>query len=78
MSKWMTQLTKDFGMIAENIPEMEVVALPSPSLNWALGNGGIGEGKAVCFYGPESGGKSLLSLLTMIEIQKKDSNAIVA
>jgi len=74
----MTQLTKDFGMIAENIPEMEVVALPSPSLNWALGNGGIGEGKAVCFYGPESGGKSLLSLLTMIEIQKKDSNAIVA
>jgi recombination protein RecA len=78
MSKWMTQLTKQFGKVAQDLPEMEVVSLPSPSLNWAVGNGGLGEGKAICFYGPESGGKSLLSLLTMIEIQKKDPNAIVA
>ena len=79
MSKWMTQLTKDFGgVMAADLPDLQVISLPSPSLNWAVGNGGIYEGKAVTFYGPESGGKSLLSLLTMIEIQKADSNAIVA
>lgn len=78
MSNWMTQLTKQFGKVAEDLPDMQIVSLPSPSLNWAVGNGGLAEGKAICFYGPESGGKSLLSLLTMIEIQKKDSSAIVA
>ena len=78
-SKWMSKLTKDFGDIAENLPSptSNVIKFPSPSLNWALGNGGITEGKIACFYGPESAGKSLLSQLLMIEIQKKDPEAII-
>lgn len=77
--KWMTALCKDFGEIAENLPSPteNIIKFPSPSLNWALGNGGLTEGKIACFYGPESAGKSLLSQLLMIEIQKKDLGAIV-
>ena len=79
-NKWMTQLTKSFGKAAEDMPSMadSVISLPSPSLNWALGNGGIVEGKGICFYGPESAGKSLLALLALIEIQKKYTDGIVA
>jgi len=78
-NKWMTKLTKDFGKCADDLPSPtdSVVKFPSPSLNWALGNGGLTEGKIACFYGPESAGKSLLSQLLMIEIQKKDPEAIV-
>jgi recombination protein RecA len=77
-SKWMSKLTSDFGKIADDIPEPQesVIKMASPSLNWAMGNGGLVEGKAVCFFGPESGGKSLLMQLTLIEIQKKHKDAI--
>jgi recombination protein RecA len=77
-NKWMSKLTSDFGAIAESMPDPKdaVIPMPSPSLNWAIGNGGLVEGKAICFFGPESGGKSLLMQLTLIEIQKKDPNAI--
>ena len=80
MADWMSQLTKKFGEVAADMPSPaeSVISLPSPSLNWALGNGGLIEGKAVCFYGPESSGKSLLAQLTLIEIQKKYPDAIVA
>lgn len=79
MSDWMSKLTKKFGEVASNLPSPKdsVIALPSPSLNWAMGNGGVVEGKAICFYGPESSGKSLLAQLTLIEIQKKYPDAIV-
>jgi recombination protein RecA len=78
-NKWLAKLTKDFGEVAENLPSpsKDVIKFPSPSLNWALGNGGLTEGKIACFYGPESAGKSLLSQLLMIEIQKKDPEALV-
>lgn len=77
-SKWMSKLTADFGKIAANIPKPTdaVIPLASPSLNWAIGNGGLVVGKAICFYGAESGGKSLLMQLTMVEIQKQDPDAI--
>ena len=77
--KWMSRLVKDFGEIADNLPAVtdDVIKFPSPSLNWALGNGGLTVGKIATFYGPESAGKSLLSMLLMIEIQKKDPEAIV-
>ena len=77
-SKWMSKLTKDFGAIANSLPEPtdKVIPLASPSLNWAIGNGGLIEGKAICFFGAESGGKSLLMQLTMIQIQKQDPEAI--
>lgn len=71
-NKWMEKLTKEFGKAAADMPKPsdEVVALASPSLNWVVGNGGITRGKAVCFFGPESGGKSLLAQLLMIQLQK--------
>jgi len=71
--KWMSRLTKDFGMLAADTkaPSENVFKLASPSFNWAVGNGGISEGKVACLYGPESGGKSLLMQLMIIEIQKK-------
>lgn len=78
-NKWLSRLTKDFGTLAEDMPAPtdNIIKLPSPSLNWAIGNGGVTEGKIVTFYGPESAGKSLLSQLLMIEIQKKDPEAII-
>lgn len=77
-SKWMSKLTADFGKIAAALPKPtdQVIPLASPSLNWAIGNGGLVVGKAICFYGAESGGKSLLMQLTMAEIQKQDPDAI--
>lgn len=70
--KWMSKLTSSFGKAAADIakPSDSVVALPSPSMNWVVGNGGISRGKAVCLYGPESSGKSLLAQLIMIQLQK--------
>ena len=78
MSNWMSKLTKDFGTIAADMPSPTecTISLPSPSFNWAVGNGGLTEGKAVCFFGPESGGKSLLMYLTMIQIQQKYPDGI--
>lgn len=71
-NKWMSQLTKGVAKAASDLPKPSehVVSLPSPSLNWVVGNGGITRGKAVCFYGPESGGKSFLAQLLMIQLQK--------
>lgn len=72
MADWMTKLTKEFGKAAADMPKPtdSVVTLPSPSMNWVVGNGGITRGKAVCFYGPESSGKSLLAQLLMIQLQR--------
>lgn len=78
VSKWMSKLEGDFAKVAASMPKPSenVIQLPSPSFNWAVGNGGITEGKAVCFFGPESSGKSLLSQLALIEIQKKHPQSI--
>lgn len=73
-NKWMAKLAKDVGKMAAEMPSPtdKIVKLPSPSLNWVVGNGGITQGKAVCFFGPESGGKSLLMQLTLIELLKEN------
>lgn len=69
---WMSRLEDDFNKIAKDFKNTKnILKTPSPSLNWALGNGGLVEGKLAVMYGPESGGKSLLGILTLIEIQKK-------
>lgn len=77
-NKWLSKLTADFGQVAAKMPRPtdSVIQLPSPSLNWAIGNNGLIEGKAICFYGGESGGKSLLMQLVLIEIQKKHPEGI--
>ena len=78
MTKWMEKLTKDFGKLAEDMPSPgdNVIALDSPSFNWAVGNGGLVRGKAICLFGPESGGKSLMMQLIMAQIQQEDPEAI--
>jgi len=77
-SKWMKKLESDFAKVATDMPapSENVIQLLSPSFNWCVGNSGITEGKAVCFFGPESSGKSLLAQLCMIELQKKHPESI--
>ena len=80
-NKWMSKLTKDFGTLASDLHEqqnkdMDPITLDSPSLNWAVGNGGFLPGKAVILYGAESGGKSLIAILTIIAHQKANPDSI--
>lgn len=74
----MKKLESDFAKVASTLPKPSenVIQLPSPSFNWMVGNGGITEGKAACFFGPESGGKSLLAQLVLIALQKKYPESI--
>jgi RecA/RadA recombinase len=71
-NKWMSKLTSDIGKLATQIPSPadHVVKLPSPSMNWVVSNGGISRGKALLLFGPESGGKSLLMQLILIQLMK--------
>jgi len=71
-NKWMSQLIKGDAVMASQLPKPSdhVVKMPSPSLNWVVGNGGITRGKIACFFGPESSGKSFLAQLLMIQLQK--------
>jgi len=66
----MSKLAKDVGKMATDMssPSENVVKLPSPSLNWVVGNGGVTRGKALTLFGPESGGKSLLMQLILIQL----------
>lgn len=77
-NKWMSKLTKDFGVLAEDMPDLQesIISMPSPSLNYMVGNQGIVKGKAACLFGPESGGKSLLMQLIMAQVQKDNPEAI--
>jgi recombination protein RecA len=76
-NKWMKKLCDDFSKAADSLPSYSssLVPIPSPSLNWALG-GGVVEGKTCLLFGPESGGKSLIGQLGLIEIQKKFPESI--
>lgn len=78
VKNWMSKLEDDFAKVASTMPKPSdsVIQLPSPSFNWMVGNGGITEGKAACFFGPESGGKSLLAQLVLISLQKKHPESI--
>lgn len=78
MTDWMQKLTKDFGIIASKMERVSdaVIQIESPSFNWCVDNGGLGVGKVACFFGPESGGKSLLMQLVLAQIQIDDPTAI--
>lgn len=79
MSKWMSKLTKDFGTVASEFKKKIPESIPSwsPSLNWATGIGGYRPGKINIMYGPESSGKTMLSMMGLIELQHRDPEAIV-
>jgi len=74
----MSKLTSDFGSIASSLKREEPQVVPSwsPSLNWATARGGFMPGKVNILYGPESSGKSMLAMMALIELQKRDQDAI--
>ncbi|HDH99161.1 MAG TPA: DNA recombination/repair protein RecA, partial [bacterium] len=51
--------------------EVDVVPTGSISLDMALGVGGVPRGRVVEIYGPESSGKTTLSLHILAEAQKQ-------
>lgn len=54
-------------------PKVDVNAIPTGSIgiDWALGIGGLPRGRIVEIFGPESSGKTTLSLHSIAEAQKK-------
>lgn len=73
-----SQIEKSFGKGAimkwGDFSKMEVTTIPSGSisLDAALGVGGLPKGRVVEIYGPESSGKTTLSLHLIAEAQKKN------
>jgi recombination protein RecA len=77
----LSQIEKQFGkgsimkMDAEAIKDIEVVSTGSLGLDLALGVGGLPRGRVVEIYGPESSGKTTLTLQVIAEIQKLGGTA---
>jgi len=57
------------------IPEVEVISTGSLKLNRALGVNGLAKGRVVEIYGPESSGKTTLTLHVIAEAQKNGGTA---
>jgi recombination protein RecA len=74
------ELKKEFGegsiMSLETIPKVDVetISTGSPSLDLALGVGGLPRGRIIEIYGPESSGKTTLALSVAAEVQKTGGN----
>jgi len=74
------ELQKEFGegavMKLEEVPKVDVEVIPtgSPSLDLALGVGGLPRGRIIEIFGPEASGKTTVALETMAEAQKKGGN----
>jgi len=73
----LSQIERQFGKGAvmrmsdgEAIRDVEVVSTGSLSLDAALGIGGLPRGRVVEIYGPESSGKTTLTLHVVAQIQK--------
>jgi recombination protein RecA len=59
----------------KTIVPVQVISTGSPKLNAALGVGGVPRGRVVEIYGPESGGKTTLTLQIIAEAQKAGGTA---
>src|SRR5499425_886912 len=77
----LSQIEKQFGkgsimkMDAEAIKDIEVTSTGSLGLDLALGVGGLPRGRVVEIYGPESSGKTTLTLQVIAEMQKAGGTA---
>ncbi|MBS30148.1 MAG: recombinase RecA [Candidatus Marinimicrobia bacterium] len=63
------------GDSKKNIKNIDVISTGSISLNTALGIGGLPKGRIVEIYGPESSGKTTLTLHCIAEAQKSKGTA---
>ncbi len=73
----LSQIEKQFGKgsimrlgAGEAVEEIETVSTGSLGLDIALGIGGLPRGRVVEVYGPESSGKTTLTLQVISEMQK--------
>ena len=78
----LAQIEKQFGKGAimrmgdgSTFPDVEVVSSGSLALDVALGIGGLPRGRVVEIYGPESSGKTTLTLQVIAEAQKVGGTA---
>lgn len=78
----LSQIDKQFGKGSvmcfgeyEAIKDIEVVSTGSLGLDIALGIGGLPRGRIIEIYGPESSGKTTLTLHAIAECQKKGGTA---
>ena len=78
----LAQIEKQFGKgtimrlgEGEVIEDIQVVSTGSLGLDIALGVGGLPRGRVVEIYGPESSGKTTLTLQVIAEMQKSVANA---
>ena len=72
-----TQIEKQFGKgsimkLGDDyiVPDISIISTGSISLDRALGIGGVPRGRVIEIYGPESSGKTTLSLQIIAEAQK--------
>ncbi len=77
LSAALAQIEKQFGKGSimrladgEIVPDIQVVSTGSLGLDIALGVGGLPRGRVVEVYGPESSGKTTLTLQVVAEMQK--------
>jgi recombination protein RecA len=81
LSAALAQIEKQYGkgsimkMDAEAVKDIEVVSTGSLGLDLALGVGGLPRGRVVEIYGPESSGKTTLTLQVIAEVQKAGGTA---
>lgn len=72
----MSQIEKQFGdgaimrLGSDHKIQVGAISTGSLSLDWALGVGGVGRGRVVEVYGPESSGKTTLALTIVAQAQK--------
>jgi len=77
----LAQIEKQYGkgsimkMDAEAVKDIDVVSTGSLGLDLALGVGGLPRGRVVEIYGPESSGKTTLTLQVIAEVQKTGGTA---
>jgi recombination protein RecA len=78
LDQTLNQIEKQFGKGAimrlgeeSHLMEQGVISTGSMSVDLALGVGGVPRGRVIEIYGPESGGKTTLSLHVVAEAQKE-------